>query len=418
MTSLDDALTGAFQREWGQIVATLIGLTGDWDLAEECAQESFARAAQRWPTEGIPARPGAWLTTVARNHARNRLSRAANESIKLQEAASMAPSPDLHGERHDDGEIEDDRLRLIFTCCHPALPIEGRVALTLRTLAGLTTPEIARAMLVPEATLAQRLVRAKRKIKHAAIPYRVPPAHLLTERTDAVLKVVYLLFNEGYAATAGADLIRTELTAEAIRLARLLARLLPGDPEVHALLALMLLHDARAAARTDAHGDLIPLEEQDRARWDRARIAEGRAALGTAVRLGEVGIYTLQAAIVEQHAIAPTPGATDWPHIVSLYDLLLRAIPSPIVALNRAIAVAMADGPEAGLRLIGAIEADGGLAGYPLLPASRADLLRRLGRADEASASYRRALALTASEPERRYLGRRLAELDVGTPGD
>lgn len=408
MINADDAVAEAFRSEWGHVVATLIGMTGDWDLAEESAQEAFARAAERWSADGVPDRPGAWLTTVARNHARNRFSRSTNEAAKMREAAMASPGWD----EAEDGGVEDERLRLIFTCCHPALQFEHRVALTLRTLAGFTTPEIARAMLVPESTMAQRLVRAKRKIKHAGIPYRVPPPHLLAERTDAVLKVLYLLFNEGYSATAGVDLVRSDLTSEAIRLARTLARLLPDDAETHALLALMLLHDARTPARSNAAGDLIPLDEQDRSRWNPIGIDEGRAVLHHADSLGEPGMYALQAAIVEQHVIAPAAPATNWPRIVRLYDRLVRTAPSPIVELNRAIAVAMADGPAAGLNIIDGIESTGRLDGYHLLPASRADLLRRLGRDHEAVEDYNRALTLTQSEPERKYLARRLAELN------
>jgi RNA polymerase sigma-70 factor, ECF subfamily len=394
------------------VVATLIGMTGDWDLAEECAQDAFTAALERWPRDGVPRRPGAWLTTTARHRAIDRMRRSATLAGKLEEVARMSV-PD-EGDAADDSGVEDDRLRLMFTCAHPALPLEARVALTLRTLAGLSTAEIARAFLVSEPTMAKRLVRAKAKIRNAGIPYRVPPAHLLPERTGGVLGVLYLLFNEGYAATAGADLVRQSLSAEAIRLARTLAQLTGDEPEVQGLLALMLLHDARRPARTDAAGDLIPLEDQDRTRWNVETIAEGVEILAAAGRRGPPGPYALQAAIAAEHATAVRAEDTDWAAIARLYDRLAAVVPSGVVELNRAVAVAMSDGPAAGLELVRDLEASGRLAGYHLLPATRADLLRRLGRHAEAAASYRDALDLDMTDAERRYLTRRLEELPDG----
>ncbi|NGO41643.1 RNA polymerase sigma factor [Streptomyces sp. YC419] len=414
MNDVEEAVAAAFREEWGQVVATLIRVTGDWDLAEECAQDAFAQALDRWPRDGVPRRPGAWLTTTARNRALDVLRREAVGAAKLREVAVLARDdgpydPDDEDDEDDSG-VTDDRLRLIFTCCHPALPMEARVALTLRTLAGLTTPEIARAFLVPEATMAQRLVRAKRKIRNAGIPYRVPPAHLLPERTTGVLGVVYLLFNEGYAATSGADLLRTNLCAEAIRLARVLARLMPDEPEALGLLALLLLHDARQGTRVDAAGELVTLEDQDRTAWDRAAIDEGAALLETALRRGRPGPYQIQAAIAACHTTAATAEETDWADIAALYGELRHFVPSAVVELNRAVAVGMAEEPEAGLALLAELEKAGDLAGYHLLPATRADLLRRMGRTGEAAEAYARALDLVENDAERRFLEKRLAE--------
>jgi RNA polymerase sigma-70 factor (ECF subfamily) len=398
-----DEVETAFRQEWGRVVAALISMTGDWDLAEECAQDAFAKALRTWPRDGVPGKPGAWLTTAARNRAIDVLRRRASESAKLREIAAITPAADPG----DDSGIADDRLRLIFTCCHPALALEARVALTLRTLAGLTTGEIARAFLVSEQTMAKRLVRAKGKIQHAGIPYRVPPAHLLAERTTGVLAVLYLLFNEGYGATAGEDLLRPDLCAEAIRLTRIVCELMPAETEATGLLALMLLHDSRRAARVDAAGDLVPLDEQDRTRWNQAEIDEGLRLL-TAAAAPAAGQYRIQAAIAACHASAATPADTDWRRIVWLYGQLA---PSPVVELNQAVAIGMADGPAAGLERLDALAASGRLTGYHLLPASRADLLRRLGHLDDAAESYRRALDLTRTEAERRFLSRRLAEV-------
>jgi RNA polymerase sigma-70 factor (ECF subfamily) len=398
-------------------VATLIRVTGDWDLAEECTQDAFAMALQRWPADGVPRRPGAWLTTAARNRAIDVLRRRTVGAAKLREVAALSVEPESGSAfepQSDHSGVPDDRLRLMFTCCHPALSLEARVALTLRTLAGLTTAEIARAFLSSEATMAKRLVRAKQKIAGAGIPYRVPPAHLLPERLPGVLGVVYLLFNEGYAATTGADLIRQGLSAEAIRLGRVLARLMPSEPEASGLLALMLMHDARRAARLDADGEIVTLEDQDRSLWDAASISEGVAVLEGALRRGRPGPYQVQAAIAACHVTAARAADTDWAQIALLYGRLARFLPTPVVELNRAVAVGMSEGPAAGLALVEALEAAGKLAGYHLLPATKADLYRRQGRGDEAAACYRDALELASTDAERRYLGRRLAETGSG----
>jgi RNA polymerase sigma factor (sigma-70 family) len=408
-----EAVAAAFSDEWGRIVATLIRRTGDWDLAEECAQEAFAEALRRWAADGVPVRPGAWLTTVAKNRAIDRLRRERRKAELLEEAEALPTEADAMDDDSDESGIEDDRLRLMFTCCHPALPLEGRVALTLRTLAGLTTAEIARAFLVPEPTMAKRLVRAKAKIAGARIPYRVPPAHLLPERTGGVLAVLYLLFNEGYAASGGPDLIRAQLCNEAIRLARALSRLMPDEPEATGLLALMLLHHARRHARLDAAGDVITLENQDRGLWDSAEIEEAEVLLEAALRHRRAGPYQLQAAIAACHTAAADAADTDWTQIASLYELLARVVPSPVVALNQAVAIAMARGLDAGLEAVGELEASGRLDGYHLLYATRADLLRRLGRLGEAEVAYRRALELAGSDAERRFLARRLDEVTV-----
>jgi RNA polymerase sigma-70 factor, ECF subfamily len=401
-----EAVEAAYRDEWGQVVATLIGVTGDWDLAEDCAQDAFAAALATWPRDGVPRNPGAWLTTAARNRATDRLRRDSAGAAKLRERAVLDRDP---AEPPPD-EIPDERLRLIFTCCHPALPFPARVALTLRTLAGLSTAEIARAFLTAEPAMAQRLVRAKRKIREAGIPYRVPPAELLPGRLAAVLAVLYLIFNEGYDDDGAEQTARRALTAEAIRLGRVLVGLMPGEPEPRGLLALMLLHEARRATRT-RDGVLVTLEHQDRSRWDRALIDEGVATLDAALALARTGPYQVQAAIAACHAGAPDAASTDWPQIAALYARLAQLAPSPVVDLNRAVAVAMADGLPAGLRMVDEVAASGLLDGYHLLPATRADLLRRAGRVVEAKDAYEQALELAPTEAERRYLAGRIREL-------
>ena len=406
---VQSAITDAFQQEWGRVVATLIRLTGDWDLAEECAQDAFTKAAERWPREGVPRRPGAWLTTVARNRALDHMRRDQLGVTKLQEAAMLNPADEGTGVE----EVPDDRLRLMFTCCHPALALEAQVALTLRTLAGMTTPEIARAFLVPESTMAQRLTRAKRKIRHAGIPFRLPPAHELVDRTHALLAVLYLLFNEGYAATTGEDLIRTTLTDESIRLTRTLCALMPDEPEALGLLALMLFHHARTASRVDAAGDLVLLEDQDRSLWDASMIDEATSLLDAALRLHRPGPFQVQAAIAACHVQASRAAETDWLEIAALYATLAEMVPSAVIELNRAVAVSMAFGPAEGLALVDGLAERGELRGYHLLPAARADMLRRLGRSGEAASAYEEARDLAGTEAERRYLERRRRETSV-----
>jgi RNA polymerase sigma-70 factor (ECF subfamily) len=403
-------LEDVFRAEHGRILATLIRLLGDFDAAEEALQEAFAAALERWPASGLPANPVAWLVSTGRHKAIDRIRRRQWLSRREDEIARHL---ELTAARDEEAPVPEDRLRLIFTCCHPALAREAQVALTLRTLGGLTTEEIARAFLVPVPTMAQRLVRAKAKIRDARIPYQVPPDDALAERLDAAMLVVYLVFNEGYAASAGDHPLRPELCEEAIRLGRLLVELLPAQPEPRGLLALMLLHHARRATRVDAAGDLVLLEHQDRSRWDRALIAEGAALVERALRGGgsPPGPYALQAAIAALHAQGPTAADTDWRQIAALYGLLARVHPTPVVELNRAVAVAMAGEPERGLALVEAIAARGELAGYHPLPVARAELLRRLGRPAEAADAYRRALELVRNEAERRHLEGRLREL-------
>jgi RNA polymerase sigma-70 factor, ECF subfamily len=406
------AVEAVYRSDWGRIVATLISLLGDFDLAEEYAQEAFAAALEQWPVSGVPEFPRAWIVQTARHKAIDRLRRQTRFAQKIEPQLAYATAHAMEMPDYETSDIPDDRLRLIFTCCHPALAQEAQVALTLKTLCGLETDEIARAFVVPVTTMAQRLVRAKRKIRDAGIPYSVPETSEMSSRLTAVLTVIYLVFNEGYAATRGEQLIRTDLSAEAIRLGRLVRELIsPAPPEATALVALMLLHDARRESRVDEAGDIVVLEEQDRSRWNQQQIAEALPLVAEALR-GSPSTYALQAAIAAEHCKAGRAQDTDWREIARLYDQLEDIEPSPIVTLNRAVAVAMGEGPRSGLAIIDAIAANGHLDTYHLLHAARADLLRRLGSRDEAARSYARSLELVTNDRERRYLKRRLREVE------
>jgi len=405
-----DTVDAIYRSDSRHVLATLIRLLGDFDLAEEALHEAFTAAIEQWPRDGVPTNPRAWLVSTGRFKAIDSMRRRARFDASVAEIAERLHAAASDPSEYDDETVKDDRLRLIFTCCHPALSPDAQVALTLREVCGLTTEEIARAYLTSAATLAQRIVRAKSKIRDARIPYQVPAPAELANRLDSVLEVVYLVFNEGYSASSGASLTRADLSGEAIRLGRLLLELLP-EPEAAGLLALMLLQESRRAARTSQAGDLILLEDQDRSLWNRAYIAEGLALVQQSLSSRRFGPYTLQAAIAAVHAEAPTASATKWAQIVGLYDLLARAAPSPVIELNRAVAVAMRDGPAAGLELIDAILARGELANYHLVHSARADLCRRLGKAADARAAYERALALTHQAPERRFIERRLQQL-------
>jgi RNA polymerase sigma-70 factor, ECF subfamily len=405
-----DAADAVYRAESRRVLATLIRLLGDFDLAEEALHDAFTAAVERWPRDGVPANPRAWLVSTGRFKAIDALRRRARFDKSVSELALRLEADTAAPSFGETDAVEDDRLRLIFTCCHPALPPDAQIALTLREVCGLTTEEIARAFLKSPPTLAQRIVRAKAKIRDAGIPYQVPERADLPGRLDSVLHVIYLVFNEGYSASSGTALTRHDLSSEAIRLGRLLLELLP-EPEAMGLLGLVLLHESRRATRTSAAGELVLLPDQDRSRWDRELIAEGSVLVERALASRRFGRYTLQAAIAAVHAQAASAEATDWGQIVGLYDVLLRADPSPIIELNRAVGLAMRDGPAAGLALVDALLARGDLSDYHLAHAARADLCRRLGRAEEARASYERALALARQEPERRFLERRLVEL-------
>ncbi len=399
-----------YRTDSRRVLATLIRLLGSFDLAEEAVHDAFAAAVEQWPRDGVPDNPRAWLVSAGRFKAIDRIRRRAKFDTTIAELASELDADAEVAPEASDASVEDDRLRLVFTCCHPALSADAQVALTLREVCGLTTEEIARAYLTPAATLAQRIVRAKNKIRDARIPYAVPERAELPARLESVLRVVYLVFNEGYYASSGAELTRHDLSGEAIRLGRLIVELLP-EPEVIGLLALMLIQESRRAARTSVAGDVILLDDQDRALWNRAQIAEGSALVEKALASRRFGVYTLQAAIAAVHAEAPKAASTDWSQIVGLYDVLVRADPSPVVELNRAVAVAMRDGPAAGLALIDPLLTRGDLQDYHLAHAARADLYRRLGKTSEARTSYQRALELARQAPERRFLERRLREL-------
>ena len=409
--SIREQMEAIYRAESRRVFATLIRLLGDFDLAEEALQNAFAAAVEQWPREGLPANPRAWLVSTGRFKAIDTLRRQARFDASIKESMHLLEITQPPEVTAPESELEDDRLRLIFTCCHPALPPDAQVALTLREVCGLTTEEIARAFLTSPSTIAQRIVRAKAKIREARIPYEVPARAELPNRLDTVLRVIYLVFNEGYAASSGATLTRHDLSSEAVRLARLFLELLP-EPEAQGLLALMLLHESRRTARTSADGEIILLDDQDRSLWNREQIAEGAEFVRRALRSRRFGPYTIQAAIAAVHAESPSSEATDWKQIVGLYDLLMRADPSPVVELNRSVAVAMRDGPEAGVRLIDAILARGDLEAYPLAHSARAELCRRLGRTADARASFQRALDLTEQEAQRRFLEKRLAKLN------